>query len=229
MTDFETDEKAQKRMESQAVPEADLQIILKLHRIRLGWSYLLQETLADRMTGFPCENEEFFVRRQLRAAQLKVSEWFKKMSRLYKWPSIDGWMWEIDFASGQAVPQKQRPRVNDIKNQQNKTEVDSFVEGPIMTLGDMDCDIIRRLLEKREAMADSLRSAVRRILNRETSLEELNDTVQRLGAAHIDVNDWFSKMADTYQWPKPKSLRWQYRVDMAEKQVLIERTGEYPL
>jgi len=213
-----------KKMEAQPIPEADLATILSLHLHRLGWSYLLDNTVADRATGFPCEDEEFAIRRELRKAVQKVSEWFRTMGRKNDWPSREGWMWEIDFESGQVVPKKQRLQAHEVESgQDNDSQCDLLVESSIMTLGDMDLDIIRRLLEKRDALADSVRSNLRRCLRGDFSMEKLNTMVQQLGAADKDVRDWFSEMADKYQWPKAKDNRWLYRVDVSEKQVYLVR------
>jgi len=103
-----------KKMEAQPISEADLATILALHQRRLGWSYLLENTIADRAVGFPCEAEEFAIRRELRRTVQKVSEWFRTMGRKENWPSMESWMWEIDFESGQAVPKKQRSRTDKV-------------------------------------------------------------------------------------------------------------------
>ncbi len=212
-----------KKMEAQPIAEGDLATILTLHQCRLGWSYLLENAIADRAVGFPCEDEEFAIRRELRKAARKVSEWFRTMGRKNDWPSIEGWMWEVDFGSGQAVSRKQRLQADKVESGQGDPQCSLLVEGPIMTLGDMDLDIIKRLLEKRDALADFVRSHLRRYLNGDFSIDKLNDTVQQLGAADKDVRDWFSEMADKHQWPKVRDNGWLYRVDIPEKQVYLAR------
>jgi len=210
------------KMEAQPIPEANLTTILKLHQRRLGWSFLLESTIADRVVGFPCEAEELFIRGELKKAFNKVAAWFRQMGRQNNWPSMEGWMWEVDFSSGQAFPKKQHSQADKPSQEQDDSECRLVTEGPIMTLGDIDVDVIKRLLEKREASADSVRSHLRLFLNGEFTIDKLQGLVQELGAASMDVNDWFSEMADKYQWPRPMSDKWLYRVDIEERQVLLE-------
>ena len=210
-----------KKMEAQPVNEADLATILALHKRRLGWSYLLENTIADRVVGFPCEAEEFAVRRQLREAFQKVSEWFRTTGQKEKWPFMEGWVWEIDFESGQAMPKRQRSQTHQEAQEQDGGSC--LVEGPIMTVGDMDLDIIKRLLEKRDAVADQARSHLRVFLNGEFGIGELSNIIQELGTADKDVRDWFSAMATTHNWPRIEDIKWVYRVDIPEKQVYLTR------
>lgn len=213
-------------MVAQPIPEADLAIILALHQRRLGWSYLLENTISDRTVGFPCEAEEFRIRRELKTVVQKISGWFRAMGSQNNWPTIEGWIWEIDFEASRAVPKKlQRLEENKLKTEQKGSECSLPVEGPIMTLGDMELDIIKRLFEKREALADTVRSQLRRYINKDFTLDELNNTVQQLGAADTDVRNWFSEMADKHQWPRSKDNSLLYRVDISEAQVYLLRRG----
>jgi len=223
MTNSKTDKEKTLKMGVQSISEADLAIILALHQKRLGWAYLLENTIADRLVGFPCETEEFFIRRQLKVVVRKVSEWFRTMGRQNNWPSMEGWMWEIDFESSQAVPKKQRPQMNSVGAEQKDSQCSLLVEGPIMTLGDIDVDVIKRLLEKRNALSDSIRSQLRLVLDGDGTIDESNDLVAQLGAADKDVKDWFSEMAVTYKWPQTENSNWMYRVDISEKQVYLAR------
>ncbi|MHC4757722.1 MAG: hypothetical protein ACYTE8_03605 [Planctomycetota bacterium] len=212
-----------KTMVAQPISEADLAIILALHQRRLGWSYLLENTIADQTVGFPCETEEFCIRRELKTVVQKISEWFRAMGSQNNWPIIEGWIWEIDFEASRAVPKKlQRLRGNKTETGQKGSECSLPVEGPIMTLGDIELDIIKRLLEKREALADTVRSYLRRYINEEGfNMNELNNTVQQLGAAETNVRDWFSEMADKYKWPRSEDNSLFYRVDIPESQVYL--------
>lgn len=210
------------KLEAQPISEEELAAILKLHQCRIGWSNLLESIIADRNVGFPCENEEFLIRRELKSTVYKVSEWFKIMGNKHKWPSREGWIWEIDFKSSQASPKKQW-MANSSEQNKNLSECEIFVEGPIMSLGDMDLDIIKRLLEEREALSDLVRSHLRKFKEGDLSTDEIYDTIAQLGAADIDVRNWFSEMANNYKWPKPKTNSWSYRVDVAEKQVYLSR------
>lgn len=213
-------------MAAQPIPDAELAIILALHQHRLGWSYLLENTIADRTVGFPCETEEFRIRRELRTVVQKISEWFRAMSNQNNWPIIEGWIWEIDFESSRAVPKKlQRLQENKIETGQKSSECSLPVEGPIMTLGDMELDIIKRLLEKREALADTVRSNLRRYINKDFTIDELNNMVQQLGTADTDIRNWFSEMADKHQWPRSKDNSLLYRVDISESRVYLLRRG----
>ena len=49
--DFQSEEEIAKRLEAQQIDEADLAAILALHQCRLGWSYLLENTIALGMWG----------------------------------------------------------------------------------------------------------------------------------------------------------------------------------
>jgi hypothetical protein len=214
-----------KKLEGQPISQPELATILSLHQCRLGWSYLLECTITDRSVGFPCENEEFAMRRELRKTVQKVTEWFRRMGRESNWPSVDGWIWEIDFKSSQAVPKKQSTKQSgkEHKTIEKELQSDQLVEGPIMTLGEMDLDIIKRLLEKRDALADSVRGNLRNCLDGETRIEELNSKIEQLGSADMDVRDWFSQMAEKNQWPGVGDDRWVYRVGIAEQQVYLVR------
>ena len=211
------------KIEPQAISENDLAVILNLHQRRLGWSYLLENTISDRIVGFPCESEEFLARRELKTAFFKVSEWFKLMGRKENWPSIKGWMWEIDFQESQAVPKRQAQGKD---NEANLAENESLIEGPIMTLGDLELDVIKRLLEKREALADFARSRLRLFCEDNYSKDELYKHIQELGAAEKDVRDWFAEMAEKYKWPRANGEKWVYRVDIGEKKVFLSSKGE---
>ena len=223
MGNSKTDEEKTPKMRAQSISKADLAVILALHQRRLGWTDLLKNTIADRSVGFPCEAEEFFIRRQLKTVVQKISEWFRTMGSQNNWPSIKGWIWEIDFKSSQAVPKKQRSQVNGVGAAQKDSQSCLMVEGPVMTLGDMDIDIIKGLLEKRNALSDSVRSQLRLVLDGDHTVDELNDMVAQLGAAGTDVKDWFSEMAATYKWPQIENSNWMYRVDIPEKQVYLTR------
>lgn len=214
-----------KEIEVQTVLESDIATILALHQQRLGWIYLLESTIADREVGFPCEKEEFLIRRQLKGAVEKVSEWFETMGRQNNWPSINGLVWEIDFKLGQAIPKKQNLQPDKTKHKQEDRQNGSLIEGPVMTLGEIDFDIIKCLLEERGAIADYVRSRLRFFLKGDFTIDELSDMVQKLGAANIDVINWFSKMAAIYKWPQMEDNSWLYRVDMAEKQVYLIHRG----
>ena len=226
MADSKNKQKTTTTIVAQPIPEVDLATIMALHQRRLGWAYLLEATITDRMVGFPCENEEFAIRRELKNIFQKISEWFKTMGSQNNWPSIRGWIWEIDFASGKAIPKKQHSQTNKIESEQKDSNSNLLVEGPIMSLGDRDLDIIKRLLEKREALADFVRSHLRLLLNGNFTKDELNDTVQQLGAAEKDVKNWFSEMATAYKWPRTEDTVWVYRVDISEKQVYLTRMGK---
>jgi hypothetical protein len=213
-------------MVTQPIPKADLVIILALHQRRLGWSYLLENTIADLAVGFPCETEEFRIRRELKTVVQKISEWFRAMGSQNNWPTIEGWIWEIDFEASQAVPKKlQRLQENKVETGQKGSECSLPIDGPIMNLGDMELDIIRRLLEKREVLADTVRSHLRRYINGDFTIDELNNMVQQLGSAETDVSNWFSEMADKHQWPRSKDNSLLYRVDIPEAQVYLLRRG----
>ncbi len=216
-----------KKMEAQPISENDLANILALHQRRLGWSYLLEETISDRALGFPCENEEFAIRRQLRTTVQNVSEWFRMMGRKEKWPSMEGWIWEIDFEAGQAVPKKQGVPKNSTGSGQKESECSLLVEGPIMTLGDMELDIVKRLLEKRNTLADSVRSHLRLFLNGKFPIDKLNTMVQQLAASDKDVRNWSSEMADKYKWSRLPDNSWMYRVDIAESKVYLTRRSNF--
>jgi len=209
------------KLEAQPISESDLATILSLHLRRLGWSYVLETTIADRQIGFPCEKEEFCIRRQLKNTVWKISEWFKTMGRVYNWPSVAGWIWEIEFESSQAIPKKVAAEANKADAEANGVSNAVLVEGPLMTLSDMDLDIIKRLLEKREALADQIRSSLRLFLDNKLDLNEINSIVRQLGAADKDVRDWFLEMAKIYKWPKIESNSWLYRVEIEDKQVYL--------
>ena len=213
-----------KKMEAQSISKTELVDISAFHQRRLGWSYLLENTIADRIVGFPCENEEFLVRRELKKAFNKVSEWFRTMGRKYDWPSLEGWVWEVDFESSQVVPKKQYLQPGKTESKDN-SEKNKLVEGPVMALGEKDFDIVKRLLEKRESLADFVRSHLRLFLNGEVTMDKLNPAVQQLGCADKDVRDWFSEMATTYKWPRIEDTNWRYSVDMDEKKVYLKPGG----
>jgi len=211
-------------MVAQSISEKDLAIIQALHQRRLGWSNLLENTIADRAVGFPCEDEEFRIRRELKTVVQKISEWFRAMGSKNNWPTIEGWIWEIDFEASRAIPKKlKRSDKTAMETGQNNSECSLPSEGPIMTLGDMELDIIKRLLEKREALADTVRSHLRRYINKDFTIDELNKTIEQLGYAETDVRNWFSEMADTHQWPRSKDDNLLYRVDIPEAQVYLLR------
>jgi hypothetical protein len=213
-------------MVAQPIPETDLAVIRALHQCRLGWSYLLENTIGDRAVGFPCEDEEFHIRRELKTVVQKTSEWFRTMGSRNNWPVIEGWVWEIDFEASRAVPKKlQRSPANMVETGQKGCECSLPVEGPLMSLGDMELDIIKRLLEKRETLADTVRSQLRRYISKSVTIDELNNMVQQLGAADTDVRSWFSEMADKHQWPRSTDNSLLYRVDISEAQVYLLRRG----
>jgi hypothetical protein len=216
-------------MEDQSIPQDDLKGILCLHLRRLAWSHLLETTLADRNVGFPCEQEELLIRRHFREAVQRVREWFRFTASRYNWPYEDGWGWEIDFAAGKAVPKDLRATRADFCHRGAAPRQNGPVEGPIMTLGDTDHDIIRRLLERRDAAADRLRSQLRHGCASQKTGDDLVELLDELGAAHKDVLDWFSEMSVIYGWPKSRDEGWTYRIDMAEKQVLLLRRRTSPL
>jgi len=203
------------KMAAQHISESDLANILTLHHRRLGWGTLLASVIADRNAGFPCEKEELFIRRELKNAAQKVSDWFYNQGQKNDWPSMEGWMWEIDFALGKAVPKKQ------LFNVDNKDVEPS--EGAIMTLGEIDSAIISRLIEKTTALEDDVRSHLRLHLEGDFSSENLNQMVEQFGAANKDVRDWFSEMAKKYNWPPLKDSRWVYYADTEENIVYIRR------
>jgi hypothetical protein len=203
------------KMEVQHISKSDLANILTLHHLRLGWASLLSSTIADRNAGFPCEKEEFFIRRELKNATRKVSDWFYNQGHKNNWPSVEGWMWEIDFVSGQAVPKKQTLKVDE--------ENTAPVEGAIMTLGEIDNGIISRLIEKATSLEDEVRSHLRLHLNGNFSMENLNQIVEELGAANKDVHDWFTEMAKKYNWPPLRDSDWMYYADTEEGKVYLRR------
>jgi len=216
----------QPSLAAQPISESDLATILSLHQRRLGWTHLLESTIEDRTVGFPCEAEELYIRRELKNTFLKVSEWFKNIGRQNKWPSAPGWNWEIDFAASQAVPKKVQQNV---ANEPGAAAQDScrcdVSEGPIMTLGDAEGDIIKRLFEKRAALADRVRSHLRLVLNGEFALKDLNAMVEQVGAADKDVKDWFAAMAANYKWAKSNDSNWMYRVDVEDNKVYLMQRG----
>jgi CXXX repeat modification system protein len=125
------------------------------------------------------------------------------------------------------VPKKKhQPRVS-TGFENRETECSVLAEGPIMDLGDMGIDVIKRLLEKRNALADSVRSHLRLFLNGEFEIDNLNRMVQQVGAADKDVRDWFSEMAEKYKWPRSEDNTWMYRVDIAEEKVYLTRRGNF--
>ena len=133
---------------AQNIPKEELATILRLHRCRIGWSYLLANTIADRDVGFPCEKEEFLIRRELKRTVYKVSEWFKAMQHTHHWSFLrKGYIWQIDFGSGQAVPKKEHSKGNLTAKNIGRRQSSTFTDQFIMTLGDIDLEIISRLLE----------------------------------------------------------------------------------
>lgn len=147
------------------------------------------------------------------------------MGRDNNWPSVPGWIWEIDFEAGKAVTKRQNASQNTSTAEQIDSDPSLLVEGPIMNLGDMDLDIIRRLLEKRNTHADQVRSNLRRSVSGEFPIDELYDMVRQLGGADKDVRDWFNAMADKYKWPRSWDNSWIYRVDTSEQKVYLTRRG----
>lgn len=223
-----TDENKKKSttMITQQISKADLTVISSLHRRRLGWSYLLDSTIADQAVGFPCEAEEFSIRRELKKVVQKISEWFTAMGQKNEWPSVAGWMWEIDFEASQAVPKKlSRYRDHTESSEDDGSACSLPVEGPIMTLGDMELDIIKRLLEEREALADSVRSSLRQFINKNFSVDKLNEMVAQLGEGETNVRNWFSEMAEKNKWPKSADDSFMYRVDIEDSQVYLLYRG----
>lgn len=213
-------------MKPQIISKEELTAISSFHLRRLGWSYMLDTILADREVGFPCEQEEFIVRRELRDAFSRVANWFKGMGVKHKWPSRQGWMWEIDFIKGVAIPKQQDSSAGQIGSAKNEQGLDCLLsEGPIMDLGEMDLDIIKRLLEKREANSDYGRSQLRKFMNKESSKEQLYEIIQELGQSVKDVLDWFSEMAVACKWPVIDNRYWMYRVDIEEEKVFLSRKG----
>lgn len=203
-------------MITQPVPPEDLRTIQVLHERRLGWSYMLQSVMADKEVGFPCEAEELRIRRELKRTMQKVSEWFQVTARRDGWPAVEGWMWEIDFARSQAVPKRSS------QLSAGNAASPPPVEGSIMTLGDVDLEVIKRLLEQREALADALRVLLRRPLDG-ASPNTWNEAARQLGAASNDVQNWFARMADEYQWPGAGNEAYMYRVDVEEATVHLMR------
>jgi CXXX repeat modification system protein len=204
------------KMAAQHISESDIANILTLHHRRLGWGTLLVSVIADRNAGFPCEKEEFFIRRELKNASQKVSDWFYNQGQTNHWPSMEGWMWEIDFALSKAVPKKQTSNVDD-------KDIEP-AEGVIMTLGEIDTGIISRLIEKTTALEDEVRSHLRLHLEGNFSIENLNQIIDEFGAANENVHKWFSEMAKKYNWPPLKDSRWIYYADTEEGKIYIRRT-----
>ncbi len=223
----------------QALTAAACAEILELHHRRLGWMYLLHQTAEDRRAGFSCDEEEEVLRRKLQDACAQVSRWFEMTGATEKWPSATGWIWEVDFAHGKVMP---RPSSLPDAHAGPPSELK---EGPLMEVSDIDVDIIRRLFERRGAVADRLRSQLRygsdagagdresRTAGTDTDQQgaggmpshadaTLNALACELGLAQQDVEAWFEEMAGIQGWPRIHPP-WQYRVDFSERRVYLER------
>ena|GEM_PF-4021942 len=212
-------------LQPQPIPQAELQEVLTLYHARLGWSFLYESTAADLEAGFPCEAELSIIRSELETSLRKISEWFKTIQKRDKWSSRDGWIWEIDFASGHAVHKRQRPNTTEPQRHANGSVP---TEQEVMSLGSTDFDIIRRLLEKREAAADLVRRLVGLPSEHRCTMGKLRAAARKVGTADKDVRDWFYAMAALYRWPEPEDQNSMYRFDIAERKVYIT-TRKRPL
>ncbi len=202
----------------QPIPQGELEKIRTLYHARLGWSFLYESTAADVEAGFACEPELSIIRSELEIILRKTSEWFKTIQQRDKWPSRDGWIWEIDFASGHAVHKRQRPSTTE---PQRYTKASVPTETEVMSLGSTDFDIIRRLLEKREAAADLVRRLFTLQSENRCTIGRLRAAARKVGAADKNVRDWFYAMAELYRWPEPQDQNSMYRFDVAERKVYI--------
>jgi len=212
--------KKQDTIMPQLLTDGEVETIQMLHHRRMGWVHLLEITIGDKAVGFPCDAEEFAIRRELRMLVSKVADWFRITGANKKWPSADGLMWEIDFKAHKVMP-----KFNHSNSKQQEATSAKLTEGPIMALGDVDLEIYRRLIEKRAGLADLVRAKVREIVSGGTNRAELNTLIQELGAAEIDLRNWFSEMATTYKWPRSNDNNWFYDIDLDEKQVRFAQRG----
>ncbi|NIV10600.1 MAG: hypothetical protein GWN62_04665 [Aliifodinibius sp.] len=146
----------------------------------------------------------------------QIAKWFEITQTKRNWPSIDGYVWEVDFKKCIVFPR------HNSSLQKQKSSVIGLAEGPIMEISEIDTDIIQRLFAKRGAMADLVRSKLNGLANEENKEnKKLNIWVSQLGEACQDINEWFSEMSIIHNWPKINS-QWQYRASFSENKVYLE-------
>ena len=209
-----------RKKETQNISQTERTMILTLHHYRLGWLHILECMTRDRKVGFPCEVEESIARKELNKASQNVFNWFKDILCHYNLPSPDKQAWEVDFESSQLIPKKQDNKTK-LKKCDIENELIKFQDKPLMYLGPTDCDIIRSLLEKREAFTDLARPLLCHIYEDDFSTDKLNSIVQQVGAAEHNMRDWFFHMATKYRWPQVGNLGWRYQLDLPEQLIYL--------
>ncbi len=198
----------------------ELTTIQTLHHCRVGWSYLLMCTFADKQMGFLCRQQEQVIRKQLSRSREKVSAWFSSTGRKYHWPQSSEIVWEVDFIQAKVIPRG----INSESANLHKCQEEGchLSRRFIMPLGECDMEIIRRLQEKREAIADLLRTHISECSYEDSNQITTSDTLaERLGQAHVQVNQWYHAMAQQYGWPELKNSQMGYRVDFNDKCVYL--------